>query len=63
MIIYQSVDRAFYEFADMKVESLSYFFDFLLEVPRNGAGEMNCQKRIVVLHDIPFEEVGETTDE
>ena len=63
MIIYQSVDRAFDEFTDVKVESLSCFLYFLLEVPRNGSGKMNYQKRIVVLHDIPFEEVGETTDE
>ena len=63
MIIYQSMDRAFDEFTDVKVESLSCFLYFLLEVPRNGAGKMNFQKWIVVLHDIPFEEVDETTDE
>ena len=63
MIIYQSVDRAFDEFTDVKVESLSCFLYFFLEVPRNGAGKMNFQNWIVVLHDIPFEEVGETTDE
>ena len=63
MILYQSIYRTFDEFPCSDVQCICSFLHFFLKIPGDGTGEMHFTKRVVVLHDIPLEEIRKTRNQ